>query len=163
MKASVFSLLLCASLISAPAFAGPFGTEMGDKPEKFKSLMEVIPGFSYGATSLPKTHTEFSSYSLFFAPSGLAFINASTGDKFDEKKAKKKTVEIKKQLIEKYGSPAEDKEQFVIWNKNLPANIESIILMCYKKEFQYRIELKYWYKNFKEYKEAIRKNNIDAL
>ena len=163
MKSFILFAALCSGLMTNSAYAGPFGTEMGDKPEKFESLTPVVPGYRYITNTLPKTHTDFSKYQLSFAPSGLAFVGAFTDEKFDEKQAKKNLTEIKKQLIEKYGQPQEDKEIFVMWKDNLPNGLASIILATLKKDFKHRIELRYLYKIHKEAVEAIKKKNIDAL
>ncbi|MBD5416867.1 MAG: hypothetical protein HDR50_04250 [Desulfovibrio sp.] len=79
----IFSVafFLCLSGI---AQAGPFGTEMVQKPEQFTGLKKVEVAGSgadiytfYTTDTLPKTNPLFESYTLLFGKNGLAKVIAT--------------------------------------------------------------------------------------
>lgn len=105
----------CFFSLAGMAVAGPFGTEMGQKPDQFTNLERVeISGplekvFSlYITDTLPKMNPLFQKYHLIFGKDGLARIDASSETYKDDAygvHVRNSYDIIKKQLIKKYGEP----------------------------------------------------------
>ena len=136
MRAITFTLCLC--LLFTQAYAGPFGTEMGDKPEKFgKTFNDLSPERGIRVTP-PKQHSTFTIYELRFADDGLASVTALSDyykrDRFASG-AKSDYATLKKQLTEKYGQPLKEPSIFPkasIWAKSPhPAGPSTITLWCF--------------------------------
>lgn len=112
------------------AVAGPFGTEMGQKPEQFTSLKEIeVPGPNaeiysfYETDTLPKMNTFFDRYKLLFGKNGLARVTAFSKIYKDDGygyQVQEIFYLLKKQLTKKYGKPKsyDFLEKGSKWNKD---------------------------------------------
>lgn len=146
----IFSIafFLCLSCI---AQAGPFGTEMGQKPEQFTGLKKVeVTGSGtdiytlYTTDTLPKTNPLFESYTLLFGKNGLAkviatgktYANDSYGNQVQEEYST-----LKEQLTKKYGKPKsyDFLEDGSIWNKS-----KDFVMAVYRGE---RVLAAFWKTN----------------
>lgn len=125
----IFSLACCLGLAGL-AQAGPFGTEMGQKPEQFTGLEKIeFKGpraeihSLYRAHTLPKMNPIFDRYILLFGRTGLArvlayskpYMNDSFGNQLQEN-----FNTLKRQLTKKYGKPEEFDflKDGSLWNKS---------------------------------------------
>jgi len=107
-------IIICICILFFPnnIYCGPFGTDMGDKKEKFKDLKpyteQGIEGENFKTFLLPKNHSLFEQYILTFGSSGLARIICVTPILRDDSygfTAIKRYDTLKNQLSKKYGSP----------------------------------------------------------
>lgn len=188
----ISSVAFCLCL-SCAALAGPFGTEMGQKPEAFSGLREIDKTAfytSYATSIVPRKNTLFPDYSLTFGEDGLALVvgvskeykNDAYGTQVREDYEK-----IKKQLTEKYGQPESfdflkrksiwNKDRYFatslfkkerrlesFWTKNLPDNLESIHLYATASSpSETSFSLIYEYKNFDKIRRKVDKASKDAL
>ena len=121
----ILTLLVCLFLVT-PAWAGPFGTEMGDKPEKFSNLKNIEKYKEinvYSTANPPQKHASFDKYDLLFDDdAGLVIVLATTQDYRDDRyghAAKSEYKMLKAQLTKKYGKPtcAEWLNVGSIWNQ----------------------------------------------
>ena len=188
----ILPVLLCLFL-TVPAWAGPFGTEMGDSPDKFADLkkLEQYEGMSlYRAFNLPQKHSSFTSYILAFGDDGLAMIMASTKDYEDDhygNTAKSEYNNVKEQLTKKYGRPVSverlntgsiwnepryfatsinknERRHKSLWFDNLPDNLESVELEVRATNSGVTyLQLHYLYKNMVKAREKAKAANEGAL
>lgn len=188
----ILIMLLCFFL-AAPAWAGPFGTEMGDTPEKFADLKkrETQRGEMYTTVNPPQKHAAFVSYYLIFYDSvGLARVMATTRAYTDDAygtAVKSAYGTLKAQLTEKYGKPEcveslntgsiwnqpqyfttsinkNEREHKSLWLDALPDNLESVTLEVQTLDNSTTyVRLNYAYKNMKEVREKAKAANQDAL
>lgn len=188
MRAITFTLCLC--LLFTQAYAGPFGTEMGDKPEKFgKTFNDLSPERGIRVTP-PKQHSTFTIYELRFADDGLASVTALSDyykrDRFASG-AKSDYATLKKQLTEKYGQPQiteylksggiydkdsefaaslyyKERFHFATWSNNLPDNLIEITLgIMGVSSDSVILGLVYKYKNHPNLEKSKEKIQQDAL
>lgn len=183
----------CFFALAGLAVAGPFGTEMGQKPEDFQDLEKINEsGYStsYFTTNVPKQNSFFTGYGLTFGKNGLALV-IGTSDSYENDAygthVKKDYEILKNQLTKKYGKP--ESFDFLksqsIWNKdrdfamsllknerklesfwveNLPDNIASIHLRATASSpTETSFRLVYEYKNFDEIRKEKDKASRDSL
>lgn len=190
--ARAFLSVLFLLLLAAPAWAGPFGTEMGDPPSKFEGL-EKYPGLSdFLTTTMPKNHSAFSRYALEFTEKNeLSRVMAlSEAFKNDPAGFRAQSVysKLKTELSEKYGSPSKvtellmggsiwkdpvhflrgihagERKHQCIWENPGADNLEKIVLMVItSNEKDACVGLAYEYTNFKSSKDKENKKDRDAL
>lgn len=106
-------LLISMSLISAAAYSGPFGLEMGTSFDELSKKLELKPHGSekqqyvYNASVVPNPHPDFNRYILSISPEqGLCSIVAvSNPVKADYNEVRSKILAIEEELSVKYGSP----------------------------------------------------------
>lgn len=162
-------LIIIFFIFTASSIAGPFGTDMGDKKDKFHGLRQMNDG-GYQTQSIPKPNPIFENYLLYFENSGLHTIKAASKSysRAELNSAKVCYSNLENSLTEKYGAPSDSTANLsyveksklppvTIWNKNLPDNLASIELVLYSGGQQNIVLLTYIYKNGQE------KRNIDAL
>lgn len=176
--ARAFLSVLFLFLLAAPAWAGPFGTEMGDPPSKFESLSKISGTDHYYTTTMPKPHSELSEYILTFRDNGLSAIKASSPwGSYDQ--AALLHSQIKEGLIEKYGEPTlksvaseergkyptVDKTLFLWSSPTLPENLSiiSVAIVKNEKEKTYYTGVVFYYKNEAAAKKAQNEKDKDAL
>lgn len=182
------ALLLCLFWV-APVWAGPFGTEMGDSPEKFTGLEKYGQHWGldvYITANPPQKHSSFEKYIFGFHEAKLAIIVATTQDYGDDRygyTARSKYDIVKKQLTEKYGKPLcseslnvgsiwdqpqdfstsinkNERTHGCTWRKELPDNLESIHLqIATKNRNTTYLVLRYAYKNIVNARE--KKKGVD--
>ena len=124
-NAIIFIIALAVSnlaLAESPAqihgkYAAPFGLEWGLSKEQVTAmgvkLTHVNPaGGVYGATILPKNLSDVKKYILCFHPRfGLICVSADT--KLGTLKGKERSNQLKTALVNKYGKPSIDNEDFL--------------------------------------------------
>ena len=192
MRKIFFILAMFILVQHSHAEAGPFGTNMGDSPEKYKSAIKMNAIGTYYTKDLPHPHKKFKDYLLFFADKELASVEAQTHT-YDVRDIVSEFDELKDSLIKKYGNPSYDEFTDLlslhpywmhtkfpshfgikyVWFKVKKNDIKSIWLSIERKsssESSYYIKLEYLYNNFEEYlkfidkeKERQDKSNLDAL
>lgn len=153
-------MLVAAACIffSSSACAGPFGTNMGDTPEKYENLNR-INNLYYKTFSVPKPHSRLNNYMLGFAENGLARVIGYTEFDADYEGVKAGGLyqALQKALIKKYGNPsytggtmpgAAWTRAMGVWDKDLPENIKRITLALYSLDgVKSRVDVFYVYKN----------------
>lgn len=181
--ARAFLSVLFLLLLAAPAWAGPFGTEMGDKPEKYQIFVDS--GYFKLAKTMPKQHSAFDQYFLCFGAEGLEAVSGSTEKSTNIQEILKSYETLKAELQKKYGDPADmheylssekefqeqiellkgalsgERKHETVWNKNLPDNLADIKLWVAADSDRKKlgVMLLYRYKNFK----SDNQRNMDAL
>ena len=185
------TLILC--YFSQNSYAGPFGTNMGDKPEQFEGLTLITSNTkeqTYKANKLPKNHSYLASYELTFRKSGLAQIIGASSPYEDGycNETRKIYDTIKSQLSNKYHNPDDINEfdmsvkdmgerffcytlyenkrkHFCKWTKNLPNDIKEIMLgIAATSKDTSAVLIMIKYKNIdEEYKVIDNKSDSDAL
>ena len=188
----IFTVLLCLFL-AVPAWAGPFGTEMGDSPDKFADLEKIEQhGWleAYSTSKPPQKHSDFEYYMFGFYEAGLVIVIATTRDFSDDNYgfgAKAQYYDIKKQLTDKYGKPVSteklnagsiwdgprefatsinvhDRVHKSVWLDKLPDNLESIKLeVLAKNKSTTYVQLHYVYKDMVKVRTKTRAENQGAL
>ena len=152
-------LVLFFVFLPGYVFAGPFGTQMGAKPEQFSGLKDAPPDFgvnTYETRNIPKPHYSLGRYVLGFDASGLeALYN-----------------ELETQLAEKYGKPGnygtrensgDYRYWYAVWEKNLPDDLAKIYLSIrVASAARLRVAIIYVYKNAPD-AEEIKRRNREAL
>lgn len=157
----IFTLLSAFMFFASLSYAGPFGTTMGDSPDKYTDLKNTKTNQfgieRYLTSKMPKMHSSFENYLLDFGNAGLVSVVA-VSEIFDNDRAgiriRNSYDTLKKQLSEKYGSPLvlemlspnsiwKKENEFINsivhnervhgcqWEKNLPDNLKEIKLMIY--------------------------------
>lgn len=157
----IFTLLSVFMFFASLSYAGPFGTTMGDSPDKYTDLKNTKTNQfgieRYLTSKMPKMHSSFENYLLDFGNAGLVSVVA-VSEIFDNDRAgirvRNSYDTLKKQLSEKYGSPRvlemlspnsiwKKENEFINsivhnervhgcqWEKNLPDNLKEIKLMIY--------------------------------
>lgn len=107
MKALFF--FFCMMVIPSSVFAGPFGTNMGDKKEEY--LKYNLHSFAHGSlikTMFPPVrHPDFDSYELWFQEDGLCHVHAKSAS-YDLNTGEVARIYKKiKEQLRKYGIPSE--------------------------------------------------------
>lgn len=151
--------LICLSFpCGGASFAGPFGTEMGDAPEKFKDLKRVN-NLYYEAVDIPRAHSRISHYLLGFSKTGLSRLIGYTQFDNDYEGARALSLYrlLHKTLAEKYGEPSATggnmsgaiwTKGMCVWDKDLPHNLKSVTLAAYSPDgVKSRVDVFYVYKN----------------
>ncbi|WP_302413144.1 hypothetical protein [uncultured Desulfovibrio sp.] len=186
MKVLLF--LIAIFFAVTPAFAGPFGTEMGDPPSKFEGTLNANNVIK--DAKLPKQHSAFNYYELTFVNGGLATILAASPDFTNDRYGSgvRSTYDtLKEQLTSKYGKPVTIEQlksgsiwnkdsEFVasiykheryhgsIWNKDLGDNlIEIKLLVTATSSSNATLAILYRYKNATEIDKNKEKSEKDAL
>lgn len=131
---------ICMTLLTAPAgsLAGPFGTAMGDAPEKYGNLKRSRHNL-YDAERIPMPHSGLDRYQLGFGKTGLDRVVAFTDYEQDPEGVKATPLyqDLRKALTEKYGKPSATEgnmagsrwtKGMAVWDKELPADLGKIIL-----------------------------------
>ena len=125
--------LVCVCCWITIAVAGPFGTEMGDRPEKFSGMIKYDD--HYETSEVPSPHSLLKSYSLeftksseLFAVSGITalYLNDITGVEVQTA-----YDQLKKDLISKYGKPV---VQEALDSRSSLRSNDQFSLGIYKKE-----------------------------
>lgn len=183
----------CFFSLAGMAVAGPFGTEMGQKPEQFTGLRKTDGGehFAlYFTDTLPKKNSFFPYYTLAFGKDGLALVTGISKEYKNDAygAAVREDYEIiKKQLTKKYGEPesfdflksqsiwSKDRDFAMslfknerrlesFWVKNLPDNLESIHLYAMASSpSETSFLVVYEYKNFDKIRKADAEASKDSL
>lgn len=170
------SILLLLALFPFSALAGPFGTQMGAKPDQFGQLKDAPPDFgvnTFETRSIPKPHYSLNRYVLGFDAQGLERVVAFTDfENLDGRSAKSLYNELEGQLAEKYGTPGnygtrENSDDFrhwyAVWDKDLPDDLAKIYLSIRNASAaRARVAIIYVYKNAPDADE-IKKRNKEAL
>lgn len=158
MKICRTMALLPLLLFGQAALAGPFGTQMGDQPEKFGE-MQRANNLYYQTLNVPKPHSRIGNYLLGFTDSGLARVIGYTEFEADPSGARGASLfqSLQKALIRKYGQPAATAGRqpgsawtrgLATWDKNLPDNIRRITLSFYSEDgVKSRVDVFYVYNN----------------
>lgn len=106
MRKTIFSALMFVVFAITAAYAGPFGTNMGDPKEKFGGLTEEKKD-RYVTKNLPINHPDIDEYYLTISPEhGLVKISAYTKPFVNDAygtQARSKFDELYSQLKAKYG------------------------------------------------------------
>ncbi len=169
-------LVLFFVFLPGYVFAGPFGTQMGAKPEQFSGLKDAPPDFgvnTYETRNIPKPHYSLGRYVLGFDASGLERVVAfSDFENMDGRSAKALYNELETQLAEKYGKPGnygtrensgDYRYWYAVWEKNLPDDLAKIYLSIrVASAARLRVAIIYVYKNAPDAKE-IKRRNREAL
>lgn len=161
----IFTLLSAFMFFASLSYAGPFGTTMGDSPDKYTDLKNTKTNQfgieRYQTTKMPKIHSSFEEYILDFGSTGLVSVMA-VSEIFDNDragiKARNTYDTLKKQLSEKYGIPLvgemlspssiwKKENEFIAsivhnervhgcqWEENLPDNLKEIQLIIYGESY----------------------------
>ena len=177
------AILTYLSLGVSHAYAGPFGTTMGESIESFKELQyknTSKEGFKiYRDNNIKLKHPDFIKYNLFFKDDKLCGVSAFSklySGETGEVEANKTLTKIVSQLNQKY--PQMLREKVVAsgmdgfgWNSkndtfSLPDDLLHVgcVLVSRKnkktEEYNYFILITYMYKNSSE---VYNKNEIDSL
>lgn len=155
MKRLILSFFLC---LPGLAIAGPFGTQMGDVPDKYPDLARV-PENLFSTTAVPKPHSRLDSYRLGFYQGGLDRVVAFTEYERDAegRKAAPLFNSLRKDLTEKYGKPARSggnmfgslwTKGMTVWEGDLPDDLARIILALHSGDgVKSSVSLIYIYRN----------------
>lgn len=130
-----FALCLSGGGVSS---AGPFGTQMGDGPEKYPDLAKAPHGF-YETSHVPRPHSELHNYQLGFTAGALDRVMAFSEFPRDPEGRKGLPLYngLLRALSEKYGKPARSHgnmagsawtKAMTVWEGDLPADLSRIIL-----------------------------------
>lgn len=110
IKGAAVAAAVCLFTSSA-AFAGPFGSNMGDKVELYPGARSFGNG-TYTVTTMPESDAIYSWYMLNFAQDGLSAVSAfADGDDVQKDLLSLFTSTMEK-LIAQYGAPAETLDPF---------------------------------------------------
>lgn len=164
--ARAFLSVLFLLLLGATAWAGPFGTEMGDPPSKFEGLV-AVPGKvgQYAATVLPKPHSAFEAYTLIFRNNGLSQVSA-VSPTLPRDRSLQLYNTTKQALTKKYGKPLGSTDTICAWESvTLPDNLASIglALIADEETRKFRTVVVYKYKNEAAAEKAQNAKDKDAL
>jgi hypothetical protein len=124
MKIQHLILAIAIFIIPCPLFSGPFGLEMGMQPNDpvLKNLEEKRPGV-YFTKLVPKPHTAFEEYYLYFDPNyGLVKIKAFSPP-IPSVKVQQKLSQLYDELTPIYGECSNHKEpgsETLLAHVNLP-------------------------------------------
>ena len=110
IKGAAVAAAVCLFTSSA-AFAGPFGSTMGDSIESYPNARSFGNG-TYTVTAMPEGEAIYSWYMLNFAQDGLSAVSAfADGDNVQKDLLSLFTNTMEK-LIAQYGEPAETLDTF---------------------------------------------------
>lgn len=138
IKLAAKTLLALGMLGCGAANAGPFGTQMGDAPEKYPDLARASHGF-FETSRVPKPHSELHNYQLGFSATGLDRVMAFSEFPRDPEGRKGTPLysSLLRSLSEKYGKPARSQGNMAgsvwtkamsVWEGDLPSDLARIIL-----------------------------------
>lgn len=109
LKISIMIYIFVTSYLISyrDVIAGPFGVEMGDRIEQFNNLnpqrSKSLYGFDrYTVDSLPKTHSYFIDYTLWFNSKGLVEVSGNSAAIYDKNESYEMFDKLFDQICNKY-------------------------------------------------------------
>lgn len=127
-----FILFAVLTLLPAITVTGPFGANMGDKPDKYSDRQR--DGDSFVVNTMPSPNPLFENYILSFNDdSGLYKITVNSSVIEDGIKNVAKTSEFVEKAVQElkkeYGSPLFQNEIAVLWGKGLPDDLKNVMII----------------------------------